>query len=869
MRKIFWAILIIIVFLVTLGSVTVLALQAADFGLSLVSPAACPTSGCAAGQRLNFSMAFSVDPQFTESANTQICIYAPEVGQSGGGEETWADFSKGWITENDIYTAGQVNSICTDAAPSGDTYVVGVYATHKNPLEDQINFALHINRTSDINGHVSAKIFQVDSNGTTWKETTEPAEAFVVPISVAPIKQIAYAAEIPSNCGAFAPCFVHSGDDNVEGQGTSLYDAIQALEAGGEITILKDLRLKSNTVLVNKNLTIKGYDQNSMLTSINTEKACSEAMLRVESAVVLKGLTINDGNCPASSSRTLIEINSKNNATVQNCTLNSGNYGIHILNNTGRVEIAFNQIANNQDKAILVDTGSSDHGRVNIYANNIFNNGNPIQVNCNDGGIADHNFWGESQLASKNTASCITSSGKELGAPILSATDGHGVQGIIKTVTDSFKYFFNGNIGVRHTEGGDYQVVIVNHGQGTDNNIPFLETGSGYIQPCGNFYDIFLSDDADPKNLQLALKYDLNDYCINTIESDYYCGNANQARYPLWWYDPVNQTTNGWDRTGQLPEGPGGGGESGQVTSCHTQLDEIIVSIDNTGRPGIISDLNFTPFTTGYIEGAALTDFSVEFINFYARISWQTSMEKNVKRYEIYRSKQKDDAYQLISSITINDDSTTPTTYQFYDYYAELSTTYYYKLQVIHNSVDDEIIGIHGPVTLQVPGPTVTNTPTITRTPYPSSTPIYRTPTRDYRQSATPGSAPTPVRTYRPTPTGGTEPANDPTLTSTPGRATGYPAGETSTPTAPAYPANKMTDVAAITPSPTIIVEKTSEMPTPSEETLQPTQIIDEDQDSDEFEQRTPRWYHWLIGLVSGIGVLFIISFSISKSFYS
>ena len=829
----------------------VFAIQEPSQGLSLHSPQSCPASGCAAGQRLNFIVDFSIEPQFTGGPNTQVCIYAPADGLQGEGLTPWADFSQGWITENATYTAGQVDTLCSDAVSAGDEFITGTYATHSEPIQDQIAFALNIHPSADSNGYVRVKIFQVDSAGTKWVETTKPADAFSRSISVTSLRRTAYTAELPGDCGELKPCFVHSGDDQPGGQGTGLYDAIQALKAGGEIFILKDYRVKTYPLIVTKNLTINGYNAESMLTSINSSEACANSLIHYQSGGVLRGLKINDGNCSASGSRTLVEIDSSQSVTIQNSTLTSGDVAIHIHDNTGAVDIAFNEITNNLDYAILIDPGASNPSRVNIYANNLLKNGASVQVNCNSSGMADHNFWGEGELASTNTSNCVSSNGKELGAPILVASDGRGVRAVLSTVKDSFAYHFDGKIGLRHTAGDDFNIVIVNHGQGTIENIPFYEAGSGEIVPCGNFYDIFLADDADPKNLELAIKYDLNDQCINIVESDYYCGNTNQTRYPLWWYDPLSDVTAGWDRTGQTPEGPGSGGESGQVTTCNPQQDEIIVKIDNSGRPGLFSDLSFIPFVTGYIDGALLTDFSAVFTNFYARVTWTTSRENNIKRYELLRSDQQNSGYETLTTVNVTGDSTTSNTYQYFDYDLDLSTTYYYKLRVFHRSEPDEIIGIHGPVTLNVPAPTITNTPTITRTRAPTSTPVYRTPTRPIYRSITPGGTPTQVRTYGPSPTGGTKPSFEPSPpgTITPPTEPGYPVGETRTPTQTVFPATK-----SQTPAPTGTIDES--LGTATEPGTEEAENGHQGDDGEAI-QSAPHWGHLIIGLMSGL-VLFI-----------
>ncbi len=873
MRNKFWSLWILTLLFTALIRFAVFAVQAGSQGLTLQSPPSCPATGCAAGQRLNFTVDFSVDPQFSSGgANTQICIYTPSDGLSGTAVSPWADFSLGWITDDALYDQGQVGSLCSDETPTGDAFLTGVHAKHSDPIKDQIEFALHIHPETNLDGHVHAKVFQLDSTGTNWTETSSPSDAFTKDISVTPLATTAYTAEFTADCGSHKPCLVHSGDDHPNGQGTGLYDAIQALDPGGKILILKDYRIKTYPIKVDKRLTIQGFDEESMLTSINSSQACSNSLIQFESGGVLQNLQINDGNCSASNSRTLVEINSSEGVSVLSSTLTFGDVAVHVRDNTGSVDIAFNEIANNLDYAVLVDAGSSDPGRVNIYANNILNNGTTIQANCNAGGIANHNFWGEGALGSANVTDCITSNGKDLGAPILAASDGRGVQALLSTVKSSFSYHFDGQIGVRHTAGGDFNLVIVNHGQGNPDNIPFYASGSGDINPCGNFYDLFLAKDASPKNLELALKYDLNDQCLNIIESEYYCGNASQSRYPLWWYDPAMDVTEGWDRTGQPPKGAGGGGASGQTTDCDTVRDEIIVEIDNAGRPGLFSDLNFTPFITGYIDGAPLTDFSAAFTNFYTRITWTTAKEKNIQRYELLKSEKETSGYEIVTTVNVSTDSSTPNTYQYYDYDVNLGAAYYYKLRVFHRSEPDEIIGNHGPISLNVPDPTVTitpsvtNTPTITRTNVPTSTPVYRTPTRPIYRSPTPAGTPTQVRTYGPSPTGGTKPAFEPsptgTLTPFDDPNSGYPAGDE---TATSQTQDPGSDQPTPTPSRTAAGSQGTE-------TLPGTETANNgtggDQTHAEANPPVPRAFHLMVGLGTGLALLLGASVIMAKTVF-
>jgi hypothetical protein len=356
-------------FLAALLFFSVSSFQARADGLMLSAPASCPAGGCAAGQRLNFLTEFSVSPQQEVTPNTQICVYTPNVGGA------WADYTNGWISASGLvtgitYTEGETGSVCTnpDNVPSGYEYLTGAYATLPSAASnDQLEFAFHIAKTTDIAGDVTVKVFQANADGSFGAASS----TYTKSIPVAPIAEAttAYVAQSSTDCDDFSPCFVNSGDDLPNGLGTGLRDAVLALDPNAEIVILNDYAVKSNTVLVDKSLTIRGHE-NALVTYIGA--VCNNPMISFTAGGAIRDLTFNDGNC-SNPSRNLIEVNSPVDVVIEHNTLNSGYYAVDVKDNTGYVTVAFNQIANNLDYAVNRETGTAA-GAVDIYANNITNN---------------------------------------------------------------------------------------------------------------------------------------------------------------------------------------------------------------------------------------------------------------------------------------------------------------------------------------------------------------------------------------------------------------------------------------------------------------------------------------------------------------
>jgi hypothetical protein len=864
MRKLYWIIPLIFIPLAVLLFVLVPGSKAADVGLEMIAPTACPASGCAAGQRLNYQIQFSVTPQ-NANPNTQVCIYTPADGDADEGDNPWATDEHGWISDVGLisgktYEQGQVEDICVDYLTGGDQWLMGAYAQLSDETSDQLEFAFNIHPDAEIDGYVKAKVFQISPSTGNWGMTA----SFSNLVSVAKRSHTVFVAQTEANCGTNTPCYINSGDDLEDGIGTGLRDAIMAVDFDDEILILKDYAIKDHAVLIDKQLSLRGHE-NAMITYIGT--VCENPMLMFTDGGTLSELTINDGNC-TNPSRNLIEIDSEDQVSIERNTLVFGEHAIYIHQDSADVTITFNHITNNDNYAVFRASGTQA-GEVSIYANNIIDNRIGYQVNCNGMGAVSHNFWGENRTAVSNALNCTISNGKHLGAAIQLATEQPGVQGQRLTVTTQMSYAFNGKVGARRTAGNDFDIIIVNHGVGLVSNIPFHGSGSGDINPCSNFYDVFLTDEAAATNLILAFKYDRNSDCISKIESSDYCGSANSQKYPLWWYDPATNATDGWDRTGENPQGPGAGGATGQETSCHTEIKEIRVIIDNTGRPSISTDLGFTPFIVGlpFINGITLSEFSARFEGSQVKLQWVTTSETNVQGFFVLRSDTADGTYNRISSqIEAIGDVHIGGIYQFTDNTVTFTRTYYYKIEVI--DTEGNSIATHGPVSILTATPTPTATATLTATQTRTSTPFY-TPTRTntpfffrsptpiqynsptpYYQprTATPILAPTQVRTFGPTPivtqTFVAFPTQDQTFD--PGypypEEPGYPIEWEETPTLDAYPPPETP--ATSTPTPTPEIEDIEDTPAPGTD------------GDDELPVQNIRWIFIIVGFAGGLSLI-------------
>jgi hypothetical protein len=721
--------------------------------LTQTSPTICPSSGCAAGQRINFQAIFNASPVFTTGPNTQVCVYAPAT--VGTGTKPWADPSSFVIgstgTSGGAYTAGETASVCTNNLPLNYAILGGAYASLQATVTgDTINFAFRIYRTTtasaDISSPLTVKIFQASADGTTWTATALPTKT----IKVAAASSPAYVANDAAACGTKNPCYVNSGDDLTHGVGTGLKDAVDALAAPANILILGSYAIKSNAVNINQGDIVQGVN-NATLTSADT--TCANAMLLISAGATIENLNITDGPC-ANTARDLIAINSTKNVTIESNNLTNGKNAISIADNTGFVLVRFNQIQGNLGYAILRSAGTGT-GTLLAVANNIIGNQGAAQAECNSKGQVDHNYWGKGQTVTASVSNCTASEGKRLGAPIMTNPAIPGVDAQRVTVTGT-KTAVNSvvipgaslGLSVQHSAqhsapDTDFDLYVVNHGYGNNDVIPFLGAGTDYLVACGNFLDIFMAENnsGTPAELDLAFKYNLNATCITTVESANYCGQTIDAtRYPLWWFDPQNDISNGWATTGN----------TGLTTSCSTADKEINIAVTGSGRPDFAGDLNFTPFVVGLPDLVKILRFNVSASIGQALIQWETAYENNLSGYYVARSLQPNGIYGRTSGlIPAKGNSTIGGNYYFQDTYLDYGTTYYYKLEFVDQNGNS--IGYYGPVAGITATATPTITPTFTVTVTPTITPtLTRTITPTVTLTRTPTTAPTWTQTWTP-----------------------------------------------------------------------------------------------------------------------
>lgn len=736
--------------------------------IDMVSPSDCPSSGCAPGQRLNVTLDFDIneaDPG--RSPNLQVCVYQPTSWPASG---TIEFAEKGSITAQ-TYTA---NVAHCNQPPTNYSVVGGAVATIPiTAIYDVLPIAFRLG-TPTTNSPYKVEVYELDVNNN-WVLTSQGSQTITVAASATTV----YVANNADTCGTYTPCYLNTRDDLANGIGTGLKDAIDFPGSATTIHILGSYTLKQNSVLVDKPHTIKSITSGKIITLDST---CAQPMLTLTSGASLNGLAI-DGSACTSPRRDLVQINSPNPVKIENSDLLGGKDAIKVLaSNTGNLSVYNNHIASNSGYAIVLD--SANTGVLTALANNLLDNQASVQVECGSAarGTVDHNFWGVGLSVTQSSAHCTSSETKRLGAAILRNLTGPGVQVQHVTVGTTAQYQFNNDIGYQRTgSGGDFGMVIVNHGADNVSSIPFTIGQANNLQPCSNYWDIFLSSSpvpTSPATLELFFKYNLNSECVAAVEAAQYCGQTNTpANYPLWWYDLSGGT---WKTTAT---------SGGQTTTCRTDTDEIQVSISGTTNRPSFNDLAHEPFVVG-IPGAPpsviLTSLRVQPGNTQANLQWVTSGEVNLAGFFVQRSTQATSGFADISAqLPRQGTGTGGSSYQYNDSNLTNYTAYYYRLRVLGTNGSSIYSGVVATTPIpQTPTPTLTLAPSLTPTNiihtatitrFPTSTVIYRTSTRTPTASATPTSpfktvtntssaSPTSLtRTVTPTPTSLTAtPTEDP-----------------------------------------------------------------------------------------------------------
>lgn len=697
--------------------------------LSMTGPTLCPTAGCAAGQSLDFRISFDLDSYNPDlNPNLQVCFYTPEA---------WK------VEQQSIDTVGSISGITYNsdesncgAAPTGYEIAGGVSAQHPSGLfGDVLNFRFRIGKTASSIGSVIVRIFQLSGSD------VQTDQSFAT-VSVIPTSANVYVANDASACGSFSPCYLNSAADLVGGFGTGLKDAIDS--GTDTITVLGSYRVKSETVLIDRLVTIQGLED-SRITFLGSE--CANPMLSLTSGATLRNLTITDGTC-ATPNRDLLGVNSPQDVTLENLDLLAGLDALKIAGNTGNLFLRFSQVLNNTGYAVLRIPGGT--GTVQVVGSNIYNNRSGAQVNCESAGSADHNFWGFGIESSTATEGCNALVSKQLGAPVLPRDGAAGVSGEKVMVTTTKQSIFGGLVSYqRSSEGTDFALNIVNHGAGSPENVPFTGGSANSLVPCSNFYDIFMEKGSSAGGaLNLSLRFDRTAGCTSTIKTTDYCLSADQARFPLYWYSPFPTAPSGWNTTGS----------TGQETTCDLMNNEIMVSIDATGRPDFNTDLNFTPFVVGLpslSSSVVITRLEAIAGNGQAAIQWTTSSEVNTSGFYVLRSLTGTGGFERVSGfIARRGTDGSGAEYDYPDTGLTNNTTYYYRLEIVSTGLGSsfsQVVSttIGQPTQTATLTPTVTLTPTATQTvtptgPTPTST---MTPTRTVTRTITPTRLPTRTRT--------------------------------------------------------------------------------------------------------------------------
>jgi len=762
--------------------------------LTLVAPAACPAAGCAAGQRLSYRLDFelglyTVDTSTTDP-NLKICAYAPNG---------WTDPALTVMDTTGLVTAQTYTpAVDTDPDPAIDTRCAqdtmppaGYSLIAANEADfngyyffESLGLSLRISSAASASGNILLRVFERGASG--W---TRSQQVFTPLTAIAPAASPAYVAATAATCDAAAakPCYLNSGGDLPSGIGTGLRDAVDAASPNAIIRLLGSYPVKGSAVTIHKPVTLEGQGAATLTTE---GSQCANPLLDITNGAPIRNLTITDGTC-ASPNRSLLAINnSPAEVLIESNTLTGGADAVTVTNTNSAVTIRSNDIRANSGYALLWNGGS---GALNLLANNIAGNrsGDPVECGLGETAVVanrkiDHNYWGGAAVPGAATH-CASKANKQLGAPVAKNANGAGVQVARVTVTTNKTFYFDNQIAVqRSSDGSDYPLYIVNHGTPAPDGIPFTGWNAGSPNPCSNAFDVFLSDGAAVgSSLTLTLRYDRSSACVAAIDSSYYCEqNTNTARYPLWWYHPSGVITAGWDTTGQNPAGTSAGGVSGQETSCDMVANEIKVVLDNSGRPNLSDDLNYTPFMIGV--GIPAT-FVVLASDKTVTVQWTTTSEADISGFYVERSLQSDTGFGPISDLIQRKGSALAgSSYTFTDGGRTNGITNYYRLRIVRSDGGyfySDVLSIIPNVATITPTPTASAT--TTPRPSPSVTPT-RTATFGFFPSATrlPTSTPRPsviLRTATPTRTFGAIPSLTPGA-SQPGQPGGYPAPGEDTP---------------------------------------------------------------------------------------
>jgi len=751
--------------------------------LELTGPTACPSGGCAGGQRIGMRFEFDLtgsnyDPG--QDPNIKVCVYASTAWNSapavvdGTGETSGSTYMLPTETDQGCLQDGN--------PPNGYSLIAERVATlPQNTPSDALRFAFRMGTNGSGNGRVIARLFAYTASG--WS-TSPAASANSAILSMAnpAIANPVYVANDGQACGVYSPCYINSYGDQERGTGTGLKDAIDALPTQSTIFVIGSYTVKTNTVLVDKKLTLSGVnDATITYTGSSGGNSCSFGMLALDETVTIRGLNIDDGNC-AGTNRNLVEINSRTGRTensdvvvIESNDMSSGDNAIFVrADNTDRIIVRFNQISGNVGYAAYFEGSGSSPAEV--MANNIYGNRTnspstpPVEIECAANGTApvasrkaNHNYWGTA-APGQDVTHCMIAPAKRLGMPIAHHSNSPGVNAdkVLVTTTKNYATRFDNQLAYNRTGGSDFDLYIVDHGYMTSGGPPFSQTGES-VSPCSNYWDVFIADGAPmPSSLDLYVKYynkeNKTPGCLAVINSTQYCDQSTTpGKYPLYWLDPSsNSATTWWDPVGARPENLSSG--DGQSTGCNISANEIRVSIDASGRPAL-SDLGYTPFMVGI---PVIKSFKPLASSQTVTVTWATNNEPDISGFYVLRGTDANSLTPLNGDIIPRQgNSNQGMNYSRIDSNRVNGTTYYYRLQVVRTDGYSFYSAIV-PVTVNAATPT-SPPPTWTASPIrPSNTPPF-TPVPTNRPTSIPTRTLTPFRTWTPSPTF----LDLPTLTST------------------------------------------------------------------------------------------------------
>jgi hypothetical protein len=754
--------------------------------------------------------------------NVKVCVYIPAPWYDAGSVQLDAN---GGITGAAYVSSG---SCAEDTVPPAGYSLAkdGAAALNDFYFNDTLNLSFRIARTATAPGSILMRVFELNAGA--WTRT---AQVFTSQLQVSPRAATVYVAADAAGCSAL-PCYLNSGGDQAAGLGTGLRDAIDALDGTQpnlRVVILGTVGLKSTPLIVDKLVNVEGSGDAALTAASGSACSPTAELLRFTAGGALRGLNLNDGSCSGANNRPLVVVDSPADVNIESNDLNGGADAIRVSGGgAGNVTVRFNHIRGNSGYALYWDNTSS--ARLDLIANNVDGNRGGDPVECSAGASAananrqaDHNYWG-GQAPSAATH-CSVKTGKHLGAPILALSGAPGVDARRVTVTGSKTYGFGNQIAYARTGGNDFDLFVVNHGSAFPEALPFPGAAPA-PNPCSNAWDVFLAGSAPADTtLELSLRYDRSAACIAAVETSSYCEQTTAPHnYPLWWYDPANAVTAGWDTTGQKPAGSGAGGANGQTTTCDMSAHEIKVAIDTSGRPDLNTDLNFTPFLVGIPVPATWQGFASDRT---ITLVWTTTSEPDIAGFTVLRSSALSGPFVPISDLIERKGSATAgSSYSFADGGRTNGVASYYALRVLRSdggSLQSNILTIipNIPTQTNTPSSTPTRTATATFTPFrlpntlaPAATRAFtatravvataaRTATRTLTPGpgtvypTDPGGYPPPEGTVSPspmTPGGYPGPAGSATITGTPPTPT--PTLDPNTPT--------VTSTASRTPAPTL-----------------------------------------------------------------